>query len=67
MIKHKSYAYADKVVKNEIPAPKYVMKQCEAFLKICDGKDEKHFLQLGPALQKFTHNFNFIDTNSDSK
>ena len=44
MIKHKSYAYADKVVKNEIPAPKYVIKQCEEFLKICDGKSEKYFL-----------------------
>ena len=44
MIKHKSYAYADKVVKNEIPAPKYVVKQCEEFLKICDGKDERYFL-----------------------
>ncbi len=44
MIKHKSYAYADKVVKNEIPAPKYVIKQCEEFLKICDGKDERYFL-----------------------
>ena len=44
MIKHQSYAYADKVVKNEIPAPKYVIKQCEEFLKICDGKDERYFL-----------------------
>ena len=44
MIKHKSYAYADKVVKNEIPAPKYVIKQCEEFLKVCDGKDERYFL-----------------------
>ena len=44
MIKHKSYAYADKVVKNEIPAPKYVIKQCEEFLKICEGKDERYFL-----------------------
>ena len=41
---HQSYAYADKVVKNEIPAPKYVIKQCEEFLKICDGKDERYFL-----------------------
>ena len=46
MIKHKSYAYADKVVKNEIPAPKYVIKQCEEFLKVCDGKDERYFLDL---------------------
>ena len=41
---HQSYTYADKVVKIEIPAPKYVIKQCEEFLKICDGKDERYFL-----------------------
>ena len=41
---HQSYTYADKVVKNEIPVPKYVIKQCEEFLKICDGKDERYFL-----------------------
>ena len=42
--KHQSYCYADKVVKNEIPAPKYVIKQCKKFLEICDGKSEKYFL-----------------------
>ena len=41
--KHQSYCYADKVVKNEIPAPKYVIKQCKKFLEICDGKSEKYF------------------------
>lgn len=43
---YQSYTYADKVVKNEIPTPKYVMKQCEKFLKICEGKDERYFLDL---------------------
>ena len=42
--KHQSYCYADKVIKNEIPAPKYVIKQCKKFLEICDGKSEKYFL-----------------------
>ena len=44
MIGHQSYTYANKVIKNEIPAPKYVIKQCETFMEICDGKSEKYFL-----------------------
>ena len=43
-MEHGGYKYAQSVVKNEIPAPKYVIKQCEEFLKICDGKDERYFL-----------------------
>lgn len=44
MINHTSYQYAKNVVNLDIPAPKYVIKQCEDFLKICDGKDKKYFL-----------------------
>lgn len=44
MINHKSYQYAKDVVNCEIAAPKYVIKQCENFLRICDGEDEKYFL-----------------------
>ena len=44
MIETPSYKYAKGVVKKAIPAPKYVIKQCEFFLKICDGKDKKYFL-----------------------
>ncbi len=44
MIAHKSYDYAEGVVKHEIAAPKYVIKQCEEFIKICDGASGKYFL-----------------------
>ncbi len=45
MIKlHQSYNYAQKVINKEIPAPKYVIKQCEEFLKICEGQSDKYFL-----------------------
>ena len=44
MMTNQSYIYANKVVRNKIPAPKYVVKQCEKFLEICDGKSEKYFL-----------------------
>ncbi|BED92965.1 MAG: terminase [Candidatus Paraimprobicoccus trichonymphae] len=36
--------YAYKVVNNEIPAPKYVKKQCEEFIKIYENKSEKYFV-----------------------
>ena len=41
---HQSFQYAQNVVNGTIPAPKYVIKQCEKFLEICDGKSEKYFL-----------------------
>ncbi len=41
---HQSYIYAQKVINKESPAPKYVIKQCEEFLKICDEKTDKYFL-----------------------
>lgn len=44
MIEHESYKYAKSVVNGDVSAPRYVIKQCEEFLKICDGKSEKYFL-----------------------
>ena len=44
MIVHQSFQYAQNVVNGTIPAPKYVIKQCQKFLEICDGKSEKYFL-----------------------
>ena len=45
MIKlHQSYIYAQKVINRKIPAPKYVIKQCEDFLKICEERSEKYVL-----------------------
>ena len=41
---HQSYDYARGVIKGEIEAPKYVIKQCEEFIKICDGASDKYFL-----------------------
>ena len=28
----------------EIPSPRYVIKQCEKFLEVCNGKSEKYFI-----------------------
>ena len=44
MTNHKSYIYAKDVINNEIPAPRYVIKQCEKFIEICDKKSDKYFL-----------------------
>lgn len=44
MIKHQSYSYANGVANGEISAPKYVIKQCEKFIEIFDGKSDKYFL-----------------------
>ena len=44
MIEHQSFQYAQNVVNGTIPAPKYVIKQCQKFLEIRDGKSEKYFL-----------------------
>lgn len=40
---HQSFQYIKNVVNGTIPVPKYVIKQCEKFLEICDGKSEKYF------------------------
>lgn len=42
--RNKAYEYAEAVVKNRVPAPKYVKKQARIFLHICDGKDPKYAL-----------------------
>ena len=48
MIKeHKSYEYAQRVINKEIPAPKYVIKQCKEFIDICNGKSERYFIDEG--------------------
>lgn len=39
---HPSYKYAENVIKGNIIAPKYVKKQCQLFLNICDNKDNKY-------------------------
>lgn len=39
---HPSYKYAIGVLNNKIVAPKYVKKQCEIFINICDNKDKKY-------------------------
>lgn len=45
MIKeHRSYKYALEVTKKKVPAPKYVIKQCKEFIKICNGKDKKYVI-----------------------
>lgn len=41
---HKSYKYAQSVINKEIPAPKYVIKQCRDFIEICSGKSEEYFI-----------------------
>ena len=41
---HKSYKYAQSVINGEIPAPKYVIKQCRDFIAICSGKSERYFI-----------------------
>lgn len=43
---HPSYVYAEKVITGRVDAPKYVVKQCSKFLDICDGKNEKYFVDL---------------------
>lgn len=39
---NRAYDYATAVVKNKVPSPKYVKKQCRDFLRIADGKDPKY-------------------------
>ena len=44
MKNHQSYIYAQKVINKEIPVPKYVIMQCEEFLKICEDQSDKYSL-----------------------
>ena len=46
MIKNKAYQYARGVVNSEIPAPKYVIKECKNFTDICEDKSDKYFLDI---------------------
>lgn len=43
-MKNKAYIYAENVVNRKVEAPKYVIKQCEDFLNISDGKDKKYII-----------------------
>ena len=45
MIKtHPSYRYAKKACGSKSKVPDYVKKQCKEFIKICDGKSKKFFI-----------------------
>lgn len=44
MMKHPSYEYARRAVDGEAKAPIYVVKQCQIFKDICDGKDPRYFV-----------------------
>ena len=39
---HPSYQYAEKVLKREVNAPKYVIAQCREFKAIADGQDKTY-------------------------
>lgn len=43
-MKTKAYDYALDVVNKKVEAPIYVIKQCEEFIKIAEGKDEKYVI-----------------------
>ena len=42
--KHPSYRYAKKACGSKSKVPAYVKKQCKEFIKICDGKSKKFFI-----------------------
>ncbi|MBK5898656.1 terminase [Catonella sp. Marseille-Q4567] len=44
MKKHPSYRYAKKACGSKSKVPAYVKKQCKEFIKICDGKSKKFFI-----------------------
>jgi len=41
---NKALDYAKAVVAKEIPAPKYVRKQCRVFIRIANGRDKKYMI-----------------------
>ena len=43
-MKNKAYKYASDVVNKKITAPKYVIKQCQEFLDIAEGKNSKYVI-----------------------
>ena len=59
MTDHKSYEYAKGVTNREIPAPKYVIKQCEKFIEICEDKNENYFID-NDKLQKIDSILKFL-------
>ncbi|SHJ05874.1 Phage terminase-like protein, large subunit, contains N-terminal HTH domain [Anaerovibrio lipolyticus DSM 3074] len=44
MTNNHAIIYAEQVTKKQIPAPKYVVKQCKEFLNIAKGKNKKYVL-----------------------
>ena len=46
MTMHPAYIYAENVVKHKVIAPNYVIKQCDAFKQICDGKGDGCFVDM---------------------
>jgi phage terminase large subunit-like protein len=50
-LNNKAYQYASDVVNRNIIAPTYVIKQCEEFLKIADGKDNKYVINTAKVKQ----------------
>lgn len=42
--KHPSYRYAKKACGSKSKVPDYVKKQCKEYIKICDGKSKKFFI-----------------------
>ena len=45
MIKaHPAYRYAQKVLKGEVKAPKYVILQCTEFIQVANGKSRKYII-----------------------
>ena len=46
IIEHPSYQYAQQVVNREIIAGKYIIKECEKFLRDLEDEDSKYFLDV---------------------
>lgn len=44
MTSNRAITYARQVVNREVEAPKYVIRQCELFLEVADGKTEKYVI-----------------------
>lgn len=43
---HPSYQYAERVITGREDAPRYVVKQCQIFIDVCDGKDPRYFVDV---------------------
>lgn len=44
MVNNHAIEYAERVTKKQIPAPKYVVKQCREFLNVANGKNKTYML-----------------------